>query len=378
MIVSSKWAMLERSVRTEVYDIKPLLVAIPNFKAPTFDLNQALSNTNSGGSDARMSEAKGGGGAASLFGDEDIEKQSASRDETTQAIITLVQESVGDADAWQALGGDLASIRELNGNLIVRAPASYQTQIDALLNELLRREVRLVQLDALVVEAPTAAVRDLLQGDGPRHTLSAADAKAAVAELAGNDAVRRLGLLRTVCFNGQRVYLAAGDQLLFLSDAEPVPDANGVDPTLSTSRSGVVLDIEPTISEHHGKAVILTLRGELTQRQALRTNTLITTGAGETPRIHGRADAEGNPPAADDKQPAPPRNFDISGRVTPATPGATTAVTLELPHHESVEFRASVRIPDGGCAILSGVSIANTTVRPDHEVVLIIRAHASE
>ena len=33
-----------------VYDIQDLISRIPNFKGPEFDLNQALSNTSSGGS----------------------------------------------------------------------------------------------------------------------------------------------------------------------------------------------------------------------------------------------------------------------------------------------------------------------------------------
>ncbi|MEO0477674.1 MAG: hypothetical protein AAF085_17150, partial [Planctomycetota bacterium] len=64
---------LKSETETRVYDIRDLLVQVPNFtNAPGFDLNDALSNTSSGGSGGGTTGGGGGGGGGEggLFGDD--------------------------------------------------------------------------------------------------------------------------------------------------------------------------------------------------------------------------------------------------------------------------------------------------------------------
>ncbi|MEM9420489.1 MAG: hypothetical protein AAGA25_15775 [Planctomycetota bacterium] len=67
---------------------------------------------------------------------------------------------------------------------------------------------------------------------------------------------------RVTFFNGQRAYVVVARQISFVSDLEPIPDAIGFDVTVSVTQSGVVLDVEGTISADR-RYVTLTLRPSL-------------------------------------------------------------------------------------------------------------------
>ena len=135
---------LEKTTDTRVYDIRDLLVQVPNFgNAPAFDLNEALSNTNSGGSGG--GGGGGGGGDSSIFGDDDQDDEMIqSRAQLVDQITILVQDTVGRQDEWAAYGGDVSSIQELNGNFIVKTTPKNHRQIRDLLTQL--RETRAVQI----------------------------------------------------------------------------------------------------------------------------------------------------------------------------------------------------------------------------------------
>lgn len=66
----------------------------------------------------------------------------------------------------------------------------------------------------------------------------------------------RLAATRNVGFNGQRVFVYAGRDRQFISDLGPVPDAQGLDTTLSVLRDGVVLDVLPTLVRNGEEAVV--------------------------------------------------------------------------------------------------------------------------
>lgn len=111
---------------TRVYDVRDMLMVIPSFTdAPQFDLNEALSNTNSGGS---TSGSRSGGG---LFGDddEDSDREPAlTFEERGEQLAQTIRDSI-EPTLWQANGGDVASIKFLNGQLIVSAPEYVQQRI---------------------------------------------------------------------------------------------------------------------------------------------------------------------------------------------------------------------------------------------------------
>ena len=111
-----------RDVVAQVYDVKDLLVAVPQFmNAPSFDLRAALSNTGSGG---------GGGGESGLFDDEGDEQAAPvlTRAEREEQLAQMIR-AVIEPDVWQANGGAFSRLRIRNGLLIVRAPRYVHQQI---------------------------------------------------------------------------------------------------------------------------------------------------------------------------------------------------------------------------------------------------------
>jgi len=77
-----------RDVVAQVYDVKDLLVAVPQFmNAPSFDLRAALSNTSSGGGGGG-----GGGSESGLFADEGDEQAAPvlTRAEREQQLAQLI------------------------------------------------------------------------------------------------------------------------------------------------------------------------------------------------------------------------------------------------------------------------------------------------
>ena len=115
-----------RQSTTEIYFIGDLLMTIPNFTAaPGFSLNDALSNTNSGGSDGGGNSNEGG-----LFDTEgtDRAEPEPTKQEKAERIMDLIRSSI-EPEIWQANGGQYASVRYLNNMLVVKAPEYVHQQI---------------------------------------------------------------------------------------------------------------------------------------------------------------------------------------------------------------------------------------------------------
>ncbi len=116
-------AQADKETVTLVYDIKDLIVKIPSFtNAPSFDLNDALSNTSSGGSSG------GAQSSTTLFG-EGTEKEEVKSDaEKGEEIASLIREMI-EPSIWQELGGQHSSVRYFHGRLIIKAPRYVHAQI---------------------------------------------------------------------------------------------------------------------------------------------------------------------------------------------------------------------------------------------------------
>mgnify|MGYP003960311867 CR=1 FL=1 len=129
---------LTKTTDTRVYDIRDLLVQIPRFTgAPEFDLNSALSNTSSGGSSG------GAQSSTTLFEDAD-DVETITREEMIEQITQLIQDTVGNQPDWAAYGGEVSSLRELNGNLIVKTTPDNHRDMIKLLGQL--RSARAMQI----------------------------------------------------------------------------------------------------------------------------------------------------------------------------------------------------------------------------------------
>lgn len=138
IIQSTPWYMevmtktqANRQTVIRVYDVRDLLCAVPNFtNPPDFDLNEALSNTSSGGSGGGRGGGRGGS-SGRLFGDsasDDDAQDLTTRAERVEELVQLIRDSI-EPDIWQLNGGEYASIRYLQGRLIVNAPQYVHDQI---------------------------------------------------------------------------------------------------------------------------------------------------------------------------------------------------------------------------------------------------------
>ena len=116
-----------RHTEVRVYDIADMTMEIPNFTdAPDFDLNSALSNTNSGGS-----SGGGGGNSSGLFNDNNKETnkaQTKTKQQRGDELADLIRNTI-EPTIWAANGGDVASARYYDGKLIVNAPKYVHRQI---------------------------------------------------------------------------------------------------------------------------------------------------------------------------------------------------------------------------------------------------------
>ncbi|MCC6285473.1 MAG: hypothetical protein IT439_09265 [Phycisphaerales bacterium] len=101
---------LNKKRRVEVYAINDMLTELPTYdNAPDFDLNQILQSS------------RGGGGQSPFQNNDDDDIDRKPLDEKVQEIVDIIQEIV-EPTQWVDNGGDAASIRYWQGNLIVNAP----------------------------------------------------------------------------------------------------------------------------------------------------------------------------------------------------------------------------------------------------------------
>lgn len=358
------------------YDIRDLLVQAPNFEeAPEFDLNQITQSTQGGG-----------GQSGSLFSDSDEEEEGIlTRTELTEQIKTLIRETV-DPENWRQNGGIVSSMNELNGTLIINSTTDNHKQVLSILNQL--REQRALQiavegrfllvdqnyLDEVGVdidftwndpggkfgpisvdqESSDIAQRQnsTLPGsfsgpqfrDDPNDTDSEFRRSLTLSgsfldDLEVNFLIRAtradsrsvvLDAPRLTFFNGQRAYVTIARQIAYVSDLDPVVATGSVafDPEVSVISSGVVLDVEGTISADR-RYVTMTVRPSLaTVRTPLRTvETSASAGGGGNLILNQNQQNQGS---------------------------STAPGQIEVPELELTSVRTTVSVPDKGTLLLGG------------------------
>jgi general secretion pathway protein D len=388
VITISTQTDLAKNTLTRVYDIRDLIVEIPDFAdAPQFQLQQ--SNTTSG-------RGGGGGGSQSLFGQNNEQGQGeGDRAALITEIQELIQETV-DPESWREAGGSVGSIRVLGGNLIVNQTPENHRALQGLLEQL--RESQSIQI---TIEARFLTVqRNFLEDIGvdvdfifnsdadandkwspiPVNNNSAvftANPITGIPGSIGNVApssvdpedplsvgVGALGLSgtyldnfavtflvratqalqnstvvtapRVTLSNGQRGYVVVSTQTAYVSDLEPVVGTRsvGFDPTISIIESGILLDVQGTVSADR-KYVTLTLRPTLSRLAALQPFT-----------VQSAAQTTGG----DDDN------------TNPVDTGIATA-TLQQPIVERTLVRTTVTVPDGGTLLLGGQTLAGEVER---------------
>ncbi len=378
---------LKTATDARVYDIRDLLVEVPNFtNAPTFSLSDALSNTNSGGGGAGGGSGGGGGGGdgGGLFGDEeeDAEDEGPTKEELIIKITELIQDSVGSSDEWL---DEQSTIKELNGNLIIKTTPNNHRDIIGLLAQL--RETRAIQISVesrfLIVDqnfleefavdidarykasgnfgpiqvaqdsvslaqrlgssftgGPVSAGTDFDKNDaggGRSLTLGVSfiddlEVDLLVSATLANSKSTSLNAPRVTFFNGQRAYVLVARQIAFVSDLEPIPDSIGFDPTVSVVSEGVVLDVTGTISADR-RYVTMTVRPSLaTVDQPIDTFPIIGVAQSDDGG-DDEVDGEGIP------------TIDLDN---------VFVGQIQVPEVSITSVRATVSVPDRGTLLLGG------------------------
>lgn len=134
VIISSDEA-LRRQTELVIYDIRDLLIEVPDYdNAPDFDLQSVL-----------QSGQGGGGGGQSPFQENDEEEEDRiPLQDRIDRILEIITQNV-DFDGWRENGGDTGYIQELNGNLIITNTARNHREVAGLLSKL--REIRAMQIN---------------------------------------------------------------------------------------------------------------------------------------------------------------------------------------------------------------------------------------
>jgi hypothetical protein len=340
VMLSSDTRVIEQRVVSGSYNLRGLMVHIPQFtNSPEMDLDETLSNTNSGGSSAGGGGAGGGGSGAALFGDGSDLRNTGTQDEFMDMIVDLVQNSMGgDPDLWL---DEVFTARTVQGMLIVRATPEVHAEIEAMLADLDRSLSQMLAVEAHYLVVPRSVV-DGLDGE---FILDREQCDAFLERL-DNGNTRRIGAVRTVCHNGQRVYTTTGENRGFISDAEPIPDTTSVDPTISVARSGNVTDLTPTVA-YDRQSIEVAVRSEIVHAMSMETTPVPVASSVEAGGEAGHA--------------------------------GVGEVQLGLVSQQLTRFRTNARIPDGGAVVLTASTNVFEGIDADQfEVILVVRARVLE
>lgn len=386
---------LSKNVAVHVYDIRDLIIDVPDFNdAPQFSLDASQNQGSQGGGGGAGGGAGGasqGGVSNTLFagggGLTGAQQSGPSRQELVDSITKLIEDTVS-TDTWKDNGGSVGALRELQGQLIVTQTPENHRQLVNLLEQL--RETRAIQV---TIEARFLTVqRNYLQDVGvdlnflfnlnsswsknfgsiPITTPSSAftvNPTTGVQGSIGAGTTTPTGLTtaatylddfqvslalraveasvnstlvdapRITLFNGQRAYVLVSTQRAYVSNLTPIV-STGVSsfaPTVSIVQSGVLLDVQATVSADR-KYVTLTLRPQLATLLDLASFTF-QSGA-SNPGTGGLGVG----------------GFGFIG-------GAAPSGTIQEPELQITEVKTTVSVPDGGTLLLGGQTVAGETER---------------
>jgi len=388
VVVSSADEIARRHAELRVYDIRSMLVTAPDFNfASSLNLNNVLSNTNSGGSGGG---GGGGGAGASIFGSTETGVEELSRDEMIQQVNDQIRNSIGDPTEWESNGGTLSSVHERNGILYVRTSPQNHKGIEAFLKGMDQRSSKMVSVECRIFQTTTEQIDNLAADNNGVLILDTKNTDAFLAQLKqGAGAVKPLGAARTTAFNGQRVHVTAFNQESFLSDIQPIPDSPGADPTLSVSDAGSVVDVRPVIG-YNGKSIVVTIRTSVVTERTIGTThvpllPVITnatiTGASDGQDNSSDDDADAADTDADKKEMKKNKAGGDKGRAghegaKGASGAAIALLEIGTPKQDLIEYRTTVRVGDGGAVVLTGASNLVKATAAGGEIVVFLRLRA--
>lgn len=268
---------LAKNVDVRVYDIRDLLVIVPDYAPP--QLTGGLP------------------GPTTMPATAPAEPAAPTQEDRVKSIYKMIEDIVAP-ETWKDRGGSAGALRELQGQLIVTQTPENHVQIVELLEQL--RAARRVQceVDAQFISCDEPVARALLekwQKTAPFATRPITAGRSATASPSGDsvpddrpskatglflddDQVKQflhagqnapsfavIAAPRMRLFNGQRAYVMVGTSRAYTSDYAAVTAAGGqirYDPVVSVVQSGLLMDVQATISSDR-TAATLSLRPQV-------------------------------------------------------------------------------------------------------------------
>jgi len=129
---------------TRVHDIRDLIFRVPIFQGQPMNLQTSTGNAAGGG-------AIGFGNVG--VGNQVGNNQGATRQDVINNIITLIEETI-DPDSWRP-AGQIGSIRELHGQLVITQTAENQRRIAKLINQLRESKMMLINVETRFLSVNT-------------------------------------------------------------------------------------------------------------------------------------------------------------------------------------------------------------------------------
>jgi len=208
---------------TKVYDVRDLIMPVPDYVAPTLDFPHGIYRETEPG------EPPGG-----LFADvEDVEEEPLTAEESLHDLIELTTQVV-EPGTWEEGTGH--AIRGRQGMIVVTHTAATQTKVETLLNSLRKKQSKMVSVHVSFVQ-PTAAAMDQIMKEKRLLAVTAAE-RAALSALVGP----KLCEAKLLAMDGQQVYVTAGETTEFLRRVEK-------EVTIETLNSVTIAWARPVVTE---------------------------------------------------------------------------------------------------------------------------------
>lgn len=233
---------LARNVATRAFDVRDLLVQIPNFPA-----------------DGPATQPAG---------------TAATRQELVSQLTQLLTDTI-ESNTWKANGGMIGSIQEIGGQLIITQTPATLDAVAQLLTTLregrgvqVMVEARFVAVDpALVPTILGRSASDAKPGEPAATMLSDAQVAEFLRQVQSGKDAATLTAPRLTLFNGQSAYVKVATPTSYISNYTMTQAAGGerrFEPQTAEAISGVTLEVQATLSADR-RYVTLTLGPTVTR-----------------------------------------------------------------------------------------------------------------
>jgi hypothetical protein len=243
-------------VVTSVFDIRSLLLEVPDYRAVFSDLR----SDDLYGSQPPVPKDDDRYGRAPAEAEPAPEKQPDSQEVNAEVLMTMIQEIVVP-ESWREYGGDVGVMHYYGGQLVVSNRPEVVAEIERLLNLLKASRSLKLRLDACFVmvdsEAGHAEIGELRtqRGFSPDEFQSLLETHK-----------RAVSVVRASVsgFEGQRIFTTAGQQYNVIVGADAVVAAGAFahSPVTRQLNSGVTLEVQ-AVQDAARETVLADLRASL-------------------------------------------------------------------------------------------------------------------